>query len=74
MWLDINDVLNLQNLATQAIAAGVKIFVLGQGVMTEIPGGGFVWQELANQTGGSWNVSADASVIVSEIIASCSLE
>ena len=71
---DINDVLNLQNLATQAIAAGVKIFVLGQGVMTEIPGGGFVWQELANQTGGSWNVSADASVIVSEIIASCSLE
>ena len=71
---DISDVLNLQNLATQAIAAGVKIFVLGQGVMTETPGGGFVWQELANQTGGSWNVSADASVIVSEIIASCSLE
>ena len=66
----------IQQLAVTAVNAGIKIFVLGDGVdKTYTPSGGtqvYPWRYLATQTGGNWNQSEDPSTISSEIIAGCS--
>ena len=59
---------------TYANLNGIKYFVCGPG--TNFTGGSvtplYPWRELATQTGGNWNVSADATTISGEIIAGCS--
>ena len=66
----------IQQLAITAQNAGVKIFVLGNGVTkTYTPPGQspvYPWRYLATQTGGNWNQSEDPSTISAEIIAGCS--
>ena len=66
----------IQQLAVTAVNAGIKIFVLGDGVdKTYTPSGGtqvYPWRYLATQTGGNWNQSEDPSTISAEIIAGCS--
>ena len=54
---------------------GIKYFVCGSGAgQGGNVNGTFVepWKELATQTGGNWNTSADPSVISAEIVAGCS--
>tara|TARA_R100001509_G_scaffold26687_2_gene13951 strand:+ start:2797 stop:5025 length:2229 start_codon:yes stop_codon:yes gene_type:complete len=65
----------IQQLTNQANAAGIKIFVLGEGVNKEFNNGGTMvkpWRELAINTGGNWNQNEDPSTISAEIIAGCS--
>jgi hypothetical protein len=52
-------------LTTDCIDAGIKVFVIGGGATQT------VWQDLATNTGGTFNTSFDSEVIISEIIASC---
>lgn len=64
----------IQSMITYANLNGIKYFVCGPG--TNFTGGSvtplYPWRELATQTGGNWNVSADATTISGEIIAGCS--
>ena len=64
----------IQSMITYANLNGIKYFVCGPG--TSYTGGSvtplYPWRELATQTGGNWNVSADATTISGEIIAGCS--
>ena len=65
----------IQQLTNQANAAGIKIFVLGEGVNKTYNNGGTTvrpWRELATNTGGNWNQNEDPSTISAEIIAGCS--
>ena len=67
----------IQQMITFANTNGIKYFVCGPGVnesqvLAPVVNPIFPWRELAEQTGGSWNVSANASAIESEIIAGCS--
>tara|TARA_R110002072_G_scaffold1957_4_gene16027 strand:- start:1388 stop:3628 length:2241 start_codon:yes stop_codon:yes gene_type:complete len=68
VWAGIQDMITFANLN------GIKYFVCGPG--TNFTGGSvtplYPWRELATQTGGGWNVSADPTTISSEIIAGCS--
>ena len=64
----------IQQMIVDASNDGIKYFVCGPGV--SIPGtiGGvsiYPWRELATQTGGLWNVSADPSQISADITAGC---
>ena len=64
----------IQQMIVDASNDGIKYFVCGPGV--SIPGtiGGvsiYPWRELAIQTGGLWNVSADPSQISADITAGC---
>ena len=67
----------IQQMIVDANTNGIKYFVCGAGVgmsgiIAPIVTAIFPWQELATQTGGSFNLSANASTIESEIIAGCS--
>lgn len=52
-------------LTADCIAAGIKVIVIGAGASQT------VWQDLATNTGGAYNVSYDSEVIISQIVASC---
>lgn len=72
---DINgalDVIEINRLKDVCIANFIKVIVLGGGVNISTSGV-FIWRELAEGTGGSWNESYDASVISDEIINNCAL-
>ena len=64
----------IQSMITFANLNGIKYFVCGPGV--NITGGSvtplYPWRELATQTSGGFNASADASAISGQIIAGCS--
>jgi len=64
----------IQSMITYANLNGIKYFVCGAG--TNLTGGSvtslYPWRELAEQTGGDWNQSVDASVISAQIVAGCS--
>jgi len=64
----------IQSMITYANLNGIKYFVCGPGV--NITGGSvtslYPWRELATQTSGGYNASADASAISGQIIAGCS--
>lgn len=64
------DITEMNRLKDQCIAKSVKVIVLGQGVEKTI-GGKYIWKELANATGGSWNTSYNASAIESAIKNGC---
>tara|TARA_R100000742_G_C4270542_1_gene89260 strand:- start:136 stop:1566 length:1431 start_codon:yes stop_codon:yes gene_type:complete len=71
VWANINSMITYANLN------GIKYFICGSGVnLAGTPGtataGIYPWKELANQTGGGWNPSFDASSISADIIAGCS--
>lgn len=55
----------IATLTTNCIDAGVKVFVIGAGANQT------VWQNLATNTGGTFNAAFDSEVIISEIVASC---
>ncbi len=64
----------IQTLATQANNQGVKVIVSGAGVNSPYNNGGTIvypWQELATNTGGGFNASADISSINALLVASC---
>ena len=56
-------------LISHGIANEIKYFVLGPGVNQGA--GGQDWRNLADQTGGQWNASVDATIIESYIVADC---
>ena len=67
----------IQQMIVDANTDGIKYFVCGPGVnesqvIAPVVNPIFPWKELAEQTSGSWNASADPSVISDEIIAGCS--
>lgn len=65
----------IQQMIADGNAQGIKYFVCGSGAgQGGNVNGTFVepWKELATQTGGNWNTSADPSVISAEIVAGCS--
>tara|TARA_R100000734_G_C3318836_1_gene113505 strand:- start:462 stop:2708 length:2247 start_codon:yes stop_codon:yes gene_type:complete len=69
------DYATIQSLIATANSQNVKVIVCGAGVEEDYNHNGstvYPWQELATQTGGAFNVSADVSVIDSVLIASCS--
>ena len=55
----------IANLTQDCIDKKIKVFVLGQGASHP------VWQNLAINTGGNYNLSFDGSVIISQIVATC---
>jgi hypothetical protein len=59
------DDIKIATLTTDCLDAGVKVFIIGGGATQT------VWQDLATNTGGTFNTSFDSKVIISEIIASC---
>tara|TARA_R100000935_G_scaffold28857_1_gene49229 strand:- start:49 stop:2247 length:2199 start_codon:yes stop_codon:yes gene_type:complete len=64
----------IQQMILDANNSGIKYFVCGPGA--SLNGSGslssiYPWKELATQTGGTWNVSADASQISADIVAGC---
>ena len=73
---DATDYAQIGTLTTIALLAGVKIIVLGVGTsrIYTPPGASTVypWRELADNTGGSWNVDETPATIQNELIAGCS--
>jgi 6-phosphogluconolactonase (cycloisomerase 2 family) len=75
------DIFEIQRLISVCNSQDIKVIVLGAGVnksrLAPVPfleGDYFPWRRLADDTGGSWNVSYDASTIQSEIINNCSTQ
>jgi hypothetical protein len=64
------DVTELNRLKNICLAKSIKVIVLGAGVDQQIQGK-YIWRELANGTGGSWNSSYNASAIQTAIINGC---
>ncbi|MEC3874303.1 Ig-like domain-containing protein [Chryseobacterium salviniae] len=64
------DVAELNRLKNICLAKSIKVIVLGAGVDHKIEGK-YIWRELANGTGGSWNSSYNASAIQTAIINGC---
>lgn len=64
------DVDEMNRLKAECIRKSVKVIVLGAGVNSQI-NGKYVWRDLADGTGGSWNSSYNASAIQSAIINGC---
>jgi|TARA_B110000977_G_scaffold154173_1_gene195942 hypothetical protein len=67
----------IQSMIAFANTNGIKYNVCGpgvnlSGVIPPVTDPIFPWRELATQTGGVWNASADASQISADIIAGCS--
>jgi len=64
----------LQVLAATSIFRGIKVFVLGLGVNSNITVSGTVrypWRELAVQTGGTWNTTYDTTDVEADITVAC---
>ncbi|MGO4710544.1 Ig-like domain-containing protein [Chryseobacterium sp. 2TAF14] len=64
------DVDELNRLKAECVRKSIKVIVLGSGVNSQI-GGKYIWRDLADGTGGSWNSSYNASAIQSAIINGC---
>lgn len=64
------DVAELNRLKNICLSKSIKVIVLGAGVDHQIEGK-YIWRELANGTGGSWNSSYNASAIQTAIINGC---
>lgn len=64
---DINEIIRLKN---KCVEKSVKVIVLGAGVNSQI-NGRYIWRELADGTGGSWNSSYNASAIETAIKNGC---
>ena len=64
------DVTEMNRLKNVCIAKSIKVIVLGDGVNNQI-NGTYIWRELADGTGGSWNSSYNASAIQAAIINGC---
>ncbi len=64
---DVNEMTRLKNICLEK---SIKVIVLGDGVNDKIDGR-YIWRELADGTGGSWNSSYNASAIQSAIINGC---
>jgi VCBS repeat-containing protein len=64
------DITEMNRLRDHCIAKSIKVIVLGQGVEKPI-GGKYIWKELANATGGSWNSSYNATAIETAIRNGC---
>ncbi|WP_426474639.1 Ig-like domain-containing protein [Chryseobacterium balustinum] len=64
------DVVEMNRLKNVCLAKSIKVIVLGSGVNEKIDGK-FIWKDLADGTGGSWNSSYNASAIQSAIINGC---
>lgn len=64
------DIAKMNSLRDRCIAKSIKVIVLGQGVEKAI-GGKYIWKELANATGGSWNSSYNATAIETAIRNGC---
>lgn len=73
---DESDWLFIQSLAATAVNQGVKIFILGNGVLynhiTPYGESVYPWRYLATQTGGDWSSTFDTTTINNQIIAACS--
>lgn len=64
----------LQVLTATSIFRGIKVFVLGLGVNSNITVSGTVrypWRELAIQTGGTWNTTYDTTDVEADITVAC---
>jgi len=69
------DYAKIGQLTTIANTQGVKVIVVGTGVNLTFNNFGtlvYPWRELATNTGGSYNSTASAAVINSELVAGCS--
>ncbi|MFY7816311.1 MAG: Ig-like domain-containing protein, partial [Chryseobacterium taeanense] len=64
---DINEIIRLKN---KCVEKSVKVIVLGSGVNSQISNR-YIWRELADGTGGSWNSSYNASAIETAIKNGC---
>jgi hypothetical protein len=64
------DVAEMNRLKNECLAKSIKVIVLGDGVNDQI-NGTYIWRELADGTGGSWNTSYNASAIQTAIINGC---
>lgn len=64
------DVTEINRLKAVCLSKSIKVIVLGAGVEQQIEGK-YIWKELANGTGGSWNTSYNASAIQTAIINGC---
>ncbi len=64
------DITEMNRLKNVCISNSVKVIVLGQGVDKKI-GDKYIWRELADGTGGSWNSSYNASAIQAAIVNGC---
>lgn len=64
---DINEIIRLKN---KCVEKSIKVIVLGSGVNSQI-NDRYVWRELADGTGGSWNSSYNASAIETAIKNGC---
>jgi len=64
------DVAEMTRLKNKCLEKSIKVIVLGDGVNEKIDGK-YIWRELADGTGGSWNSSYNASAIQTAIINGC---
>lgn len=64
------DVTEMERLKNKCLEKSIKVIVLGDGVGMEI-NGRYIWKELAEGTGGSWNSGYNASAIQTAIINGC---
>lgn len=64
---DVTEMTRLKNICLEK---SIKVIVLGDGVNEKIDGR-YIWRELADGTGGSWNSSYNADAIQSAIINGC---
>jgi hypothetical protein len=64
----------IQVLTATSIFRGIKVFVLGLGVNSNITVDGTVrypWRELATQTGGTWDTTYDTTDVEADITVAC---
>lgn len=60
--------------ASTCFFRGIKVFVLGLGVNSNITLGGikrYPWRELATQTGGTWDITYDTTDVEADITVAC---
>jgi|TARA_R110002124_G_scaffold63089_4_gene172361 hypothetical protein len=71
---DATDVARLNSLAITCATAGIKCFILGEGVNGTYTSGGvttYPWRTFSISTGGNWNNSYNAATVISEIVDAC---
>jgi hypothetical protein len=64
------DIAEMNRLKGICIEKSIKVIVLGDGVNNQI-NGTYIWRDLADGTGGSWNSSYNASAIQAAIVNGC---
>tara|TARA_Y100000385_G_scaffold163496_1_gene169438 strand:+ start:514 stop:2025 length:1512 start_codon:yes stop_codon:yes gene_type:complete len=69
-----DDYYNVLTLTATCVFRGIKVFVLGLGVNSNITISGTVrypWRELADQTGGTWDTTYDTTDVEEDITVAC---